>query len=90
MIYLLAFITSFLNIGLRSWQQLNVVHRKYGWILPTSMCMAACEAAILLNVVHSGWGWIVLAVGLGGGLGSICSTYLHSKLIDKEKQTCKE
>lgn len=80
---LLAFLTSFLNIGLRSWQQLNVVHKKYWWIVPTSMCMAACEALILLNVVHSGWGWIVLAIGLGGGLGSLCSTWLHSKITRK-------
>lgn len=81
MLYLLAFLTSFLNIGLRSFQQLNVIHKKYAWILPTSMTMAACEALILLNVVHSGWGWIVAAIGFGGGLGSICSTYIHSKLV---------
>lgn len=80
MIYLAAFLTSFLNIGLRSFQQLNVMHRKYWWILPTSMCMAACEALILLSYVHNGWGWIVLAIGLGGGLGSVSSTYLHTKL----------
>jgi len=83
MVYILAFLTSFLNIGLRSWQQLNVVHRKYWWILPTSIAMACCEALILINVVHSGFGLIVAAIGLGGGLGSICSTYLHSKLTGK-------
>lgn len=86
MIYLLAFFTSFLNIGLRSFQQLNVMHKKYWWILPTSMFMACCEAIILINVVHQGLGWIVLAIGCGGGLGSICSTYLHSKLTCKEKK----
>ena len=85
MIYLVAFLTSYLNIGLRSWQQLNVVHKKYWWILPTSMMMAVCEAMILLSYVHQGWGWIVAAIGVGGGLGSICSTYLHDKLNKKEK-----
>jgi hypothetical protein len=77
---LLAFLTSFFNIGLRSFQQLNVVGKKYLWILPTSMIMAACEALILLSYVHNGWGWIVAAIGLGGGLGSITSTYLHGRL----------
>lgn len=81
---ILAFVTSYLSIGLRSWQQLNVFHRKYWWIVPTSMLMAVCEAVLLINVVHSGFGWIVLAIGLGGGLGSVTSTYIHSKLT-KEK-----
>lgn len=85
MIYFLAFLTSFLNIGLRSFQQLNVIHRKYWWILPTSMTMAVCEALILLNVVHNGFGWVVLAIGLGGGLGSITSTFLHGKLTKEKK-----
>lgn len=83
MTYLLAFLTSFMNIGLRSFQQLNVMQKKYWWILPTSMTMAACEALILLSYVHNGWGWIVAAIGLGGGLGSITSTYLHGKLTKK-------
>lgn len=83
MIYLLAFLTSFLNIGLRSFQQLNTVHRKYTWILPTSMLMACCEALILLSYVHNGWGWIVLAIGVGGGSGSCCSIFLHDKLSKK-------
>lgn len=80
MIYLLAFLTSFLNIGLRSFQQLNVMHKKYWWIMPTSVTMAVCEAIILLNVVNNGLGWVVAAIGVGGGLGSITSTYIHSKL----------
>ena len=85
MIYFVAFLTSFLNIGLRSFQQLNVIHRKYLWILPTSMVMAACEALILLSYVHNGWGLVVLAIGLGGGLGSITSTFLHGKLTKEKK-----
>lgn len=83
-LYLTAFACSFLNIGLRSWQQLNVVHRKYWWIVPTSMLMAVCEALILFKLVHSGFGWVVFAIGLGGGLGSLCSTWLHAKLNDKK------
>lgn len=82
--FVLAFLASFMNIGLRSFQQLNVMHRKYAFILPVSMLMAVCEAIILLKVVHSGFGWVVLAIGLGGGLGSITSTYLHTKLVSKK------
>lgn len=85
MLYLAAFACSFLNIGLRSWQQLNVMHRKYLWIVPTSLMMAVCEALILFKLVNNGFGWVVLAIGLGGGLGSLCSTYLHSKLTKEKK-----
>jgi hypothetical protein len=85
MLYLAAFFASFLNIGLRSFQQLNVMHRKYACILPVSMLMAVCEAVILLKVVHNGLGWVVLAIGLGGGLGSITSTFLHTKYFNKGK-----
>lgn len=81
----LAFFASYVFIFLKSWQQLNVVHKQYWWIVPTSMAMATCEVYVIATTAHNGWGWMVLPIGLGGGLGSLCSTYLHSKLTKEKK-----
>lgn len=81
----LAFFASYVFIFLKSWQQLNVVHKQYWWIVPTSMAMATCEVYVIATTAHNGWGWMVIPIGLGGGLGSLCSTWLHSKLTTKGK-----
>lgn len=75
--YLLAFLASFAFIGLKSWQQLNVVKRAYPWIVPTSMAMAVCEVYVIANVASLGMGWLVFWVGLGSGLGSLTATWVH-------------
>jgi hypothetical protein len=83
--YVLAFITSYVYVGLKSLQQLNVVHQKYRWILPVSMMMAICEVYVVSSVAQNGWGWIVLSVGAGGGIGSITATWLHAKYLKGER-----
>lgn len=80
--YTLAFLASFVFIALKSWQQLNVVKRNYVWIVPTSLAMAACEVYVIATVAsNGGFGWLVLAVGFGGGLGSLFATWLHHRLF---------
>lgn len=81
--YLAAFAASFLFVGLRSAQQLNVVHKKYKWILPMSYCMAAVEVFLVNAMANNGWGWIVLFIGTGAGLGSMTATWMHSKYVMK-------
>lgn len=81
--YLLAFGASFFFVGLKSWQQLNVVHKKYWWILPTSWAMASAEVYIVATVARSGWGWLVFWIGLGSGLGAIAATYVHGRITGK-------
>ncbi len=78
--YAIAFFASFSFIFLKSWQQLNVVHRKYLWIVPTSMAMAMVEVYVVASIAKFGFGWLVLWVGLGSGLGSLCATWMHSKV----------
>jgi NAD/NADP transhydrogenase beta subunit len=85
--YILAFFSSLFFVGLKSVQQLNVVHKQYWWILPTSMAMAACEVVVVASMATNGWGWIVLAVGLGAGLGASIATWLHDKLITKGEKS---
>ena len=81
--YLLAFGASFCFVFLKSAQQQNVTHKKYWWILPTSLLMATCEVAVISMVAKNGWGWLILAVGIGAGLGAMLATYLHSKFLQK-------
>lgn len=83
MLYAIAFVASFCFIGLRAAQQLNVVHRAYVWILPTSMLMAVCEVWVIANAAATGWGWIILPIGLGSGLGALAAMLLHKKFITK-------
>ena len=78
--YALAFAASFFFVALKSWQQLNVVKRQYGWIVPTSMLMALCEVYVVANVAKYGFGWIVLWIGLGSGFGSLTATYIHWRI----------
>ena len=82
-LYLLAFVSSFIFIALKSLQQLHVVHRQYWLIVPTSMAMTVCEVYVVSQVAKNGWGWICLVIGLGSGLGSLCATYLHHRLNKK-------
>lgn len=85
MTYLLAFFSAFIFVGLKSTQQLHVVHKNYWWIVPTSMLMASCEVYVVATVAKNGWGWMVLAIGLGSGLGSLLATWAHSKLFERKK-----
>lgn len=75
--YLLAFAASFVFIFLKAFQQLNVVHKQYLLVVPTSMAMSTCEVAVIYLVAKQGWGWLVLFTGAGGGLGCIGAMYLH-------------
>lgn len=77
MTYLLAFAASFAFIFLKAFQQLNVVHRQYLLVLPTSMAMSACEVAVIALVVKQGWGWLVLYTGVGAGFGCVAAMWLH-------------
>ena len=74
---LLAFGASFAFIFLKAFQQLNVVHRQYLLVMPTSIAMAACEVAVIALVVREGWGWLVLFTGVGAGFGCIAAMMLH-------------
>jgi hypothetical protein len=81
--YGLAFVAAFIFIFLKAFQQLNVVHKQYLLVMPTSMLMAACEVYVVVATARNGWGWIVLAIGLGSGLGAICSMWVHQKVTGK-------
>ena len=79
---ILLFITSFLFIFLKSFQQINVTQRHLAWIVPTSMLMAFSEVYIVATTAKTGWDFmLVLGIGLGSGLGSLSATLVHPKMV---------
>lgn len=85
MTFLAAFFASFLFVGLKAAQQLNVVHDQYWLVVPTSVLMAVCEVYVVANIASLGWHVpLVLSVGLGSGLGCVASMFLHKRLRRKQ------
>lgn len=82
--YATAFAASFIFIFLKAFQQLNVVHKQYLLVVPTSIAMSTCEVLVIWLVAKQGWGWIVLFTGGGGGLGCVLAMWLH-KFTNKGK-----
>lgn len=80
-LYALAFMSSLVFVFLKAFQQLNVAHGSYPWVLPTSMSMAACEVYTVAAVAKQGWGWIVIPVGFGAGLGAMAAMLVHGRVV---------
>jgi hypothetical protein len=80
-IYLALFATTLVYVFLRAFQQKNVMHSKYLWMVPVSYGMGFCDVYIITSIAHGGHVlWIVaLAMGTGGTIGSISATYLHNR-----------
>ncbi len=78
--YLLAFAASFIFVGLKALQQLNVVHKAYRWVYPCSFGMAACEIYLVTYMVSMGPGlFAVASIGFGAGTGATLAMYLHRR-----------
>ena len=77
-IFSTAFLVSFVYIFLKAFQQLNVFHKEYKLVMPTSFAMAFCEVAVIAFVVKTSL-WVFVPIGLGGGLGCMTSMWVHSK-----------
>ena len=79
----LLFASSYVFIFLKAFQQLNVVHDKYWWVIPTSLSMAFCEVFIIVALAKSeGFNVsMAIAVGLGSGLGAVSSMWLHKRAV---------
>lgn len=82
-------LANFIFIFLKAFQQRNVAFMHYGWVVPTSLLMAVAEVyvvgAVAVNAVAVGLSPalvpFILAVGLGGGLGAVCSMWLHKRIM---------
>mgnify|MGYP003480369696 CR=1 FL=1 len=65
-------------VGLRSVQQLNVIHHLYLPAAVTSFCIAAAEVSVIIGIVGAGWP-AVPWVGAGGAMGGTAAMYLHKR-----------
>ena len=77
----LLFPIAFIHIFFKSIQQLNVVWKKYYWVLPISYCLAASEAFLWVSIVQQGIGWGVFFMGTGAGLGCMLGMYVHKRFL---------
>jgi len=83
MFYLIAFCAAFVSIFLKAFQQLNVAHKKYRYVMPTSLLMTCCDVYVITTTVQNGFGWQVLAIGIGAGLGAMASMWVHTRLTKR-------
>lgn len=65
-------------IALRSFQQLNVVHDRRLWVIPTSALMSICEVSAVLTVIRNGW-WSWIPMWIGGSLGCLMAMAAHRR-----------
>jgi hypothetical protein len=71
---------TFVYVFLKAMQQLNVVHGRKFWIMPTSVLMGLCEVGIVLVVVRADTILLGLANGVAGGLAALTAMYLHTRI----------
>jgi len=76
--YLIAFGVSYAYIYLKAWQQINVIHKRYTWVVPVSFMLALCEVTTIGLVVHTSF-WLFIPIGVGGGLGCIMAMWRHNR-----------
>ena len=82
-VVVLAFLVAFVYVFLRAVQQMNVTARRYWWVTPTSLLMAASEVFLVTTQVSHGAGWIILPIGVGGGFGCIGAMWFFDKINRK-------
>ena len=84
MIYLAAFMASLIGVGLKSTQQLQVVHYQYLRVIPVSYGMAAAEVFLISQIAMQGFGpslvLMIFAIGTGAWIGAFCGMTIHKRL----------
>jgi hypothetical protein len=76
---------AFVYVGLRAFQQLNVVHGNYKMVIPTSIMMSIGDVAMVLFIIKVDNWMIGITNGLGAGLGC-CAAMFLSKLFYGKKE----
>lgn len=82
------FFASLVYVGLKAYQQLNVVHHRVWAVVPVSYGMAVCEfflvgyiaMATIEATSFNAQAWLVFQIGTGGAMGAVFSMILHKKV----------
>jgi hypothetical protein len=86
--FLATFAANFAFIFLKAFQQRNVIHNNYGWVVATSNAMALFEVYVVAMVAKEGFTiWLVLALGFGGGTGCLAAMLLHNRFVLRKDST---
>ena len=81
------FLSSYIFIALKAFQQRHVIHNDWWWVPPTSMAMAFVEFYVIASVAKNGYSLtLVIAGGAGAGLGALTAMALHNMHL-KRKET---
>lgn len=83
--FIAAFFISFVTVGLKATQQLNVLHNRVWWVLPCSLLMGLTEVSGVLLIVRAESLWMFLPLGLGGWAGCLLAMSLHKRLRNVSK-----
>ena len=77
----LAGLANFAFIGLKAFQQRNVIHNDRWWVFVTSNLLAVAEVFVIYTIAERGFFWpLVLTIGVSGGLGCLFAMSLHDWL----------
>ena len=79
MVFAISAAATFLYVVLRAFQQLNVVHRPYWRILPTSLGMGIGDVVLILLIVKANTLWIGISNGVAGALGCYLAIYITKR-----------
>lgn len=79
--FVICALISFVYVFFKVFQQLNVVHAQYAWVMPVSLAMGVCEVAIILYIVRADTFWLGISNGVGAGLGAMLAMRWHPPYI---------
>ena len=79
-----AFVSAFVLVLTRAFQQLNVIHHLYLPAFFTSFVIAAGEIGVITSGVIHGWN-AVPPIGLGGAIGVVSAMYFHNKIFKRRR-----
>ena len=80
---LIAFVSCYLLVLARAFQQKNVMHDLYVPAMLTSFAIAAGDVGVIMAGVQLGWA-AVPYLGAGGALGVITAMFIHNKLFKRK------
>lgn len=71
---------AFAYVFLRAFQQLNVVHRNYLMVMPTSILMSVGDVLTVMYIVRIDSLWMGLTNGIAAGFGCMFAMWLSHVL----------
>lgn len=83
LLYAASVLTSMVYVGMRGFQQKNVIGRHLKSVAVTSYLIAVFEVATVTIIIKGGW-WVALTSGTGAAIGMVGSILLHDRLFKRK------